>query len=190
MAVRNALGIIELASIYKGYEVQDAILKATNVEKLVSRTICSGKYFILVRGDIADVEEATEISRETGGFAIVSAETIPNVDPRVFPAIAGCTLPQHGNGQEGAGALLIIETFSVASAIKAADYAVKEAELDVIRIHVAMAIGGKGLVILSGDIAALEAALVPAVEYCKREGMLAGYTLIRNPHKDVLKELI
>lgn len=190
MAVRNALGIIELASIYKGYEVLDTMLKTANVEKLISRTICSGKYFIVVRGDTADVDAALSTARETAGFSLINAEIIPNVDPRVFPAIAGCTILEKGKHQGGVGALLIIETFSVVSAIKAADFAAKEAELDVLRVHVAMAIGGKGFLVLSGDIAALEAAVHPAIAYCKQDGMLAGYTIIRNPHEDVLKELI
>ena len=189
MDIKNALGIIELASIYKGYEVQDAILKTANVEKLVARTICSGKFFIIVRGDVADVEIAVNVAKEVGGFAIVNATTIPNVDPRVFPAIAGCTIIEKGN-YEKVGALLIIETFSVVSAIKAADFAIKEAELDLLRVHVAMAVGGKGFLVITGDIAALEAAVKPAIEYCKQDGMLAGYAIIRNPHEDVLKELL
>ena len=189
MAIRNALGIIELGSIYKGYEVQDAVLKAASVEKLIARTICSGKFFMAVRGDVADVETAINIANEIGGFAIINATTIPNVDPRVFPAIAGCTIIEKGN-HEKVGALLIIETFSVVSAIKAADFAVKEAELDLLRVHVAMAVGGKGFIVITGDIGALEAAVKPAIEYCKQDGMLAVYAIIRNPHEDVLKELI
>ena len=39
----NAIGIIELGSIYKGFAVQDAVLKSANVEKLIARTICSGE---------------------------------------------------------------------------------------------------------------------------------------------------
>lgn len=189
MASGNAVGIIELGSIYKGYEVEDAILKAANVEKVIARTICSGKFFIVVRGSVADVETAVAVAGQVGGFAVVNLATIPNVDPRVFPAIAGCTVLEPGLGKK-VGALLIMETFSVVSAIKAADIAVKEAELDIIRVHVAMAVGGKGFVVMTGDIGALESAVKPAVEYCRQEGMLAGYTIIRNPHDDVLRELL
>jgi microcompartment protein CcmL/EutN len=189
MASGNAVGIIELGSIYKGYEVEDAILKAANVEKVIARTICSGKFFIVVRGSVADVETAVAVAGQVGGFAVVNLATIPNVDPRVFPAIAGCTVLEPGLGKK-VGALLIMETFSVVSAIKAADIAVKEAELDIIRVHVAMAVGGKGFVVMTGDIGALESAVKPAVEYCRQEGMLAGYAIIRNPHEDVLRELL
>ena len=189
MSPGNAVGIIELGSIYKGYEVQDAVLKTANVEKLVARTICSGKFFMVVRGTVADVETAIAVAGEVGGFSVVNLATIPNVDPRVFPAIAGCTVIE-GLGQKKVGALLIIETFSVVSAIKAADLAVKEAELELIRVHVAMAVGGKGFVVMTGDIGALESAVKPAIEYCRQEGMLAGYAIIRNPHDEVLRELL
>ena len=189
MASGNAVGIIELASIYKGYEVQDAVLKAANVEKLIARTICSGKYFMVIRGDAANVETAIGVANEVGGFSVVNATTIHNIDPRIFPAIAGCTVLTRGVSEK-VGAMLIIETFSVVSAIKAADFAVKEAPLDIMRIHVAMAVGGKGFVVMTGEIGALEAAVRPAIEFCKAEGMLAGYTILRNPHEEVLKELL
>ncbi len=189
MENRNSIGIIELASIYKGFEVQDAVLKSANVEKLVARTICSGKYFMVVRGNVADVETAIGIAREIGGFSVVNLAAIPNLDPRVFPAIAGSTTIQVATGKK-IGAVLVIETFSVVSAIRAADYAVKEANLEIIRIHVAMAVGGKGFVVMTGNIDALEAAVRPALEYIKQDGMLAGYVIINNPHEEVLRELI
>ncbi len=189
MEDKNAVGIIELASIYKGYAVQDAVLKSANVEKLVARTICSGKFFMVVRGNVADVETAISVASDVGGFSVVNLTTIPNIDPRVFPAIAGNTTIQI-EVKKHVGAMLILETFSVVSAIKAADIAVKEADLEIIRVHVAMAVGGKGFVVITGNISALEAAAKPAAEYCKQEGMLAGYVIIKNPHPDILKELI
>jgi microcompartment protein CcmL/EutN len=189
METRDALGIIELASIYKGYHVQDEVLKSANVEKLVARSICSGKYLMIVRGAVADVETAINVAREVGGFSVVNLTVIPRVDPRVFPAITGTTVLQAEFGAR-VPAMLIIETFSVASAIKAADCAIKEADLDLIRVHVAMAVGGKGIVVMTGDIAPLEAAVQPAVDSVKEDGMLAGYVLIRNPHEDVLRDLI
>jgi microcompartment protein CcmL/EutN len=189
METRDALGIIELASIYKGYAVQDEVLKSANVEKLVARSICSGKYLMIVRGAVADVETAISIAREIGGFSVINLTVIPRVDPRVYPAITGAAMLQLSPGIK-VPAMLIIETFSVASAIKAADRAVKEADLDFIRVHVAMAVGGKGVVVMTGDIAPLEASVGPAVEAVKEDGMLAGYVLIRNPHEDVLRDLM
>jgi len=189
MDKRNAIGIIELASIYKGFHVQDEVLKTANVEKLIARTICSGKFLIMVRGSVGDVEVAIAVAKEIGGFSMVNCAVIPNVDPRVFPAIAGTTPLQIFNAKK-IEAALIIETFSVVSAIKAADFAAKEADVEILRIHVAMAVGGKGFAVFTGTVDALEAASAKAVDYIKQDGMLAGYVILKNPHEEVLKELL
>ncbi len=186
MRTGNNIGVIELASLHKGYAVQDAILKSANVEKILARSICSGKYIIIVRGEIADMEACLERARETGGFAVVNALMVPNVDDRIFPAIAGNTTLES----PAVDAMAVIETFSVAAAIKSADRAVQEADVDLLRIHIAMAIGGKGMVVLTGNTDALKSAIVPAIEYLKEDGTLAGYSLITNPHEAVLRELL
>ena len=49
---KNSIGLLELTSIAKGIECTDLMLKAADVEILMSRTICSGKYLVLVRGEI------------------------------------------------------------------------------------------------------------------------------------------
>jgi microcompartment protein CcmL/EutN len=182
----NAVGIIELSSIYKGFAVQDAVLKSTRVSKLLGRTICSGKYLIMVRGEVSDIEACLALASEEGDFAIVSNTIITNVDERVFPAISGSV---EFNPAEADGAV-IIETFTVAAAIKAADHALKAAEVKLVRVQCAMAIGGKGYVVLVGNIDALKSALEPAIEYAGDEGALAGYTLITQPHPDLLSDLV
>lgn len=40
----QAIGILELTSIAKGMELGDAMLKSANVNLLVSKTICPGKF--------------------------------------------------------------------------------------------------------------------------------------------------
>ena len=182
---RHTVGVIELASLSKGFEVSDAILKSARVEKLVGRTVCSGKYLILVRGPLADVESCLATARATGGFAVVAALAVPNVEETVFSALSGAAGPDRPD-TEG---LLVVETFSVASAIKAGDTAVKAAGVTLVRIHAAMAIGGKGLVVCTGDMESLKSALTPVLDFLKNEGMLAGYALLSNPHPDVLREL-
>jgi microcompartment protein CcmL/EutN len=186
MKKKSTVGLIELASIHKGFEVQDVLLKSVNVEKILARTICSGKYLIIVRGDIADVEAGLSTARQVGGYAIIDALAIANVDDRIFPALAGSTMIESPE----IDGLLIIETFSVAAAIKAGDYALKEAEISILRIHAAMAVGGKGFLVITGNIDALKSSVVPAIAFLKEEGMLAGYSLITHPHPDVLRELL
>ena len=65
------------------------MLKAADVELLVARTICSGKYMVMVGGQVeavsASLREGKAVSRE----ALIDELLIPNVDTRVFPAITG-----------------------------------------------------------------------------------------------------
>jgi len=186
MTPKNAVGIIELSSISRGFEVEDAVLKSADVEKLLARTICSGKFLILVRGNIADVESCLQRAESAGGYAVIQAAILPNIDGKIFPALSGATAPES----DGAPGALVLETFTAASAIKLADIAVKQADVSILRIHVAMAIGGKGLVVLTGDVESLKSALGPVLDYMKDDGMLAGYSLISNPHPELLRELI
>lgn len=189
MIIGSAVGVVELSGISKGYQVLDAMLKSSNVKKLIARTICSGKYFIAVSGSVSDVGNAIEVAVEQGSYAIVNATTIPNIDKQVFPALSGAPMVKAIDNKN-IGALLIIETFSVVSAIRAADMAVKEADIDLLRVHAAMAVGGKGFIVATGEISALESAMESAKYFFKADGMLADYAIIKNPQEDMLKELI
>jgi microcompartment protein CcmL/EutN len=44
----RAIGAIELSSVGIGYKIEDEMLKAGSVELLIARTICSGKYLIVL----------------------------------------------------------------------------------------------------------------------------------------------
>ena len=56
--MEKSIGLIELSSVASGFEVADTMLKAGNVRLLLSRSICSGKYMVLIGGDTAAVEAA------------------------------------------------------------------------------------------------------------------------------------
>ena len=55
----KAVGILELSSIAKGMETGDAMLKSANVELLVSKTLCPGKFLLMLGGDVGAVQQAT-----------------------------------------------------------------------------------------------------------------------------------
>ena len=64
--------------------------------------------------------------------------------------------------QEDFNALGVLETFSAASIVLAADAAAKAAAVTILDIHLAMGLGGKGYAYMTGDVAAVQA--VPAVQ--------------------------
>ena len=59
MSTPRSVGVIELSSIGIGYLVQDEMLKAASVELLIARTICSGKYMIVIGGSVSSMSHDT-----------------------------------------------------------------------------------------------------------------------------------
>ena len=56
----NAVGLIELNSIAAGFEVADAMLKAADVKLILSRSICAGKYMVVIGGETGAVQASVE----------------------------------------------------------------------------------------------------------------------------------
>ena len=182
--MQNSIGLIELTSIAKGYEVADTLLKTAHVEVVFNRSICPGKFMVMVAGETSAVASSIASGLDMAGDTVVDEFFIPNVHPDVFSAISGTRVI------EDTGALGIIETFSVASVIEAADAAVKAADVQLIEIHLAMAIGGKGYVTLTGDVAAVNAAVEAGVESIREKGVLVNKVVIPQPRKEILQDKI
>jgi len=182
----DSIGLIEVTSIAQGYLAEDAMLKAARVERLLARTICSGKYLIVVAGDVASVEAAVEAGATSAAATLIEQRVLPHVHPSVFPAVAGTADVEDGAGQ----ALGVIETFSASSIIEVADAAAKSAAVTLLRVHLAMAIGGKGFLLLAGDVANVEAAVAAGTTLAGDEGILVGSAVIAHAHRDLFRELV
>ncbi len=180
----RAIGLIELTSIAKGYEVADALLKTATVEIVFNRTICPGKFMVMVAGETAAVSASIAAGLDIGGETVVDDLIIPNIHPDVFPAISGTRVI------ETTDALGIIETFSVASIIEAADAAVKTADVQLMEIHLAMAIGGKGYATMTGDVAAVTSAVAAGADYIRNKGLLVNKVVIPQPREEILRDKI
>lgn len=179
-----AIGIVETSSIAKGFEIADTILKAADVEIVLNRTICPGKYIVLVGGDVDAVQASIEAGVLVGAHTVVDHLVISNVHPSLFPAISGVDhLPELG-------ALGVIEAFSIASIIEAADSAIKAAPIRFVSIHLAMAIGGKGYVSFTGDVAAVEEATEVGAAVIERKGLLVEKVVIPAPRPEVVREFV
>ena len=132
----NSIGLIELSSIAAGFQVSDAMLKAAAVEMVLARSICSGKYMVMVRGEVGAVQAAVASGNSAGSFSVIDCFVIANLHESVFPAISGTTKV------EKLDALGIVEAFSVAALIEGADAAAKAADVQLIEVRLAMALGG------------------------------------------------
>jgi microcompartment protein CcmL/EutN len=180
----NSIGLIELTSIAAGFETCDAMLKAAGVALVLSRSICSGKYMVMVRGDVAAVGASVAAGIAAARFAVVDSFVIPNLHESVFPALSG------SNKVETLEALGVVESFSVAALIEGADAAVKAANVELIEIRLAMALGGKAFVTLTGDVAAVQSAVEAGARVVAEKGMLVNKVVIPHPRPELLNEMI
>lgn len=180
----RALGGIETSSIARGIEATDAMLKAAQVELLAGNPVCPGKYVALVGGAVAEVESAVRAGEAAAADTLVDALVIPNVHPQVLQAFSATTFP------EKLAAVGVLETFSVAAAVVGGDAAVKAARVDLLEIRLARALGGKAYVLLTGEVAAVRAAVEAGAAAARQQGLLLGTTVIPAPHPDLLSRLM
>src|SRR4051812_28498310 len=181
---KDSIGLVELTSIAAGYQTADAMLKAAGVELLLSRSICSGKYMVMVRGDVSSVQAAVSAGVSAARFPGIDSFVIPSLHEGVFPAIAGSSKVEE---LEAVG---IVESFSVASLIEGADAAVKAANVQLIEIRLAMALGGKAFVTMTGNVAAVQSAVDAAAQMVGQKGMLVNKVVIPSPRPELLNEMI
>jgi microcompartment protein CcmL/EutN len=186
MASPKAIGVIELSSIGIGYQIEDEMLKAASVDLLIARTICSGKYLIVVGGGVSDVEAAVQTGLGSAGDSIIDQLLIPNVHPGVFPALGQSV----ALGPDETGALGVIETFSGTSVLAGADVAAKAARVTLLRIHIAMALGGKGLCLMTGTIADVRQGVQVAAEEVRRRGLLVSEVVIPRPSRELFGDYL
>lgn len=186
MPSAKAIGAIELSSIGLGFRIEDEMLKAAKVDLLIARTICSGKYLIVVGGSVSNVEAAVEAGLAGAGEAIIDHLVIPNVHESVFPALGQSITLDGGH----TGALGVIETFSGVSVLAAADAAAKAARVTLFRIHVAMALGGKGLLLMTGTVADVRAGVQIAADEARQRGLLVSEIVIPRPQPELFEEYL
>lgn len=167
-----------------GFAVADTMLKAGNVHLLLSRSICSGKYMVLIGGETAAVEAAVAAGADAADGCLIDSFTIANVHPDVFVALG------RAQPVEPHGALGILESFNVATLIRAADAAAKAAAVQLLEIRLAMALGGKAFCTMTGDVASVQASVAAGRQVLAEAGVLVNAVVISRPHPDVYREVV
>lgn len=182
----QAIGMLELSSIAIGHQALDEMLDASSAKLLIARTICSGKYAAVIGGDVSDVQSSLEAGAAVSHDALIDKLIIPNVHPSVFPALSSSVELSTSDYN----AMGIIETFTVSAILECADAAAKAADVKLFRIHIAMAIGGKGFLQLTGDVSSVRSAVSAGVQPAIERGVLVSQVVIPNPNHELFLETI
>jgi microcompartment protein CcmL/EutN len=182
--MKKSIGMIEYRSIAKAIESTDAMIKAANVELVLSNPVCPGKYITLITGEVGAVESAMKVGKMVGGAFIVDDYLIPNISERIFPALTGTTSLDH------TGSIGIIETMSAVSSIIAADIAVKAANVELIEIRMARGLGGKGFMTMTGELASVKAAVSSCEDKLKESGCMIAAVVIASPTQEIIAAML
>ena len=179
-----AIAIVEFTTISAGIKAADTMAKTADIEIVESQPVCPGKYMTVIAGLLSAVNAAVEAAKAAHGERYISGFILGNPHESLLPAF-------YGTSQvEKIHALGVFETYDAASAVMAADTAVKTAHVDLIEIRLAKGMCGKSYATLTGEVAAVEAAIARAAQVAAEAGMLLDHCVIPNPDNKLTRFLL
>ncbi len=178
-SIEPALALVDFSSVAVGIEAADAMAKRAEIDILKAGTVQPGRYLVLIGGTVAEVQESLAAGRDVGGDTVLDYVFLPHVHPEVVDAIGGGRMPDVTE------ALGVVETSTVAAAIHAADAGIKGAAVHLVEVRLADGLGGKGIVLYSGVVADVEAAVDLGAGALPRPGLLVRKVVIPQLHRDM-----
>jgi len=170
------LAAIETSSIAQGHVVADALVKTAEVELIEAAAISPGKYWVMIGGDVGPVRAAWTHGKTVAAETLLDQFFIPQLHDAVLPALRGAVAAVDHD------ALGVLETTTASAAIVAADQAAKAADVLIRDVRLANGIGGKGVVLLSGAVGDVEAAIAAGRADAQRAGLLTRSVVIPRLH--------
>lgn len=180
----KAIAMVEFMTVASGVSAADTMVKTSEVEVMEATVVCPGKYIILISGDLSAVRAAVDAAKAEHPDRLVDSFVLGNPHESIFPAIYGATEVHNPK------ALGIVETYSAASIIAAADAAAKTAVVELVEIRIARGMCGKSYMFLTGDVAAVSAAVEKAKADIGERGMLLDTSVIANPDEKTWRNIL
>ena len=182
----RAIGCVELNSISAGLHVADEMVKAAEVQLVLARPTCPGRYLVIVTGDTGAVKSSVEAGRAIGRDLVVDWFVIPSVHESVIPAMNGTAVCPRIN------ALGCIETCTTASCIIAADAAAKAGQVQLIELRFAAGLGGKAFIVMTGEVSSVRASVDAGVEVVNSDasGPVLSHIVIPSPSAELKAQLL
>lgn len=179
----KALGIAEFESIAKGIEMLDAMTKKSNVKIVENKIVCIGKFLVIVSGEVADVNAAINTLDGLSDSELIGSKVIPRLEPGVTDKINGKMI------RENISAIGVIETRDVNSGLYGANSIKKSSDVEIIRISLTFGLGGKALVIFTGDIASVRHGIEVARENLEDPEDMIYAGAIASPSQELIENL-
>jgi microcompartment protein CcmL/EutN len=179
----TAIGVAEFKSIAKGVEMLDLMTKKAAIKIVDNRTVCIGKFFVIISGDVADVTASIDEVVDKSGPELVGAKVIPSLADGVADKINAVIDRSNIN------ALGIVETKDLSTGLYCANYIKKSSEVTILRISLTLGLGGKALVIFTGDVASVRNGIEIAKEKAKDPEKIVAAVEIPSPSKELIEKM-
>lgn len=180
----KAIGMVEYKTVSAGITAADAMVKTADISIIEAQTVCPGKYIAIISGDLSAVKAAVDNAKTLHGNHLINSFVLGNPHESIFPAIYGAA------NIENVSALGVMETYDATSIIVAADEAAKTAIVDLVELRIARGMCGKSYLMLTGDVAAVEAAIERAKNAVKDDGMYLDSTVIAHPDAKIRNAIL
>jgi microcompartment protein CcmL/EutN len=148
----SALVVLDFQDIPAGIFAVDAILKKAPIAFIRAGTVTRGRYLVLFGGSTASVAESLDEALATTAASVIDHAFLPDVHPALFDSVFGAR-------RKAVGALLIMETETASSIVRAVEAALKGTKVELVEVRLAdTGLAGKGFAVMAGTLHDIEAA--------------------------------
>ncbi len=180
----KAIGMVEYQTVSTGVVAADTMVKTSDVEIIEAQTVCPGKYIVIITGELSAVRAAVDASKALYDEKLIDSFVLGNPHESIFSAIYGAT--NLGDVE----ALGVLETYSAASIIVAADTAAKTASVDLIELRIAKGMCGKSYMFITGSVASVTAAIERTKNQMEESGFFLDSSIIARPDEKLWQTLV
>jgi len=180
----KAIGMVEYQTVSTGILAADTMVKTADVDIIEAQTVCPGKYIVIISGELSAVRAAVDASKSLFDDKLIDSFVLGNPHDSIFPAIYGTS---HVENVEALG---VLETYSAASIIVAADVAAKTALVDLIELRIAKGMCGKSYMFITGSVASVTAAIEKTKNQIADDGFFLDSSVIARPDEKLWQTLL
>jgi microcompartment protein CcmL/EutN len=175
MKKASALAVLDFEDIPTGIYAVDAILKKAPIAFVRAGTVTRGRYLVVFGGSTGSTLESLNEALALTGTVILDHAFLPDIHPDLFDAV-------FGTRKKANGSLLILETETASSIVRAVEAAMKGTPVELIEVRLSdTGLAGKGIALLAGSLPDIQSAAALAGQHAR-----VSYRLIAAPH-DVLE---
>lgn len=182
--MKKALAMAEYMTVSVGMQAADIMVKTAEVNIIEAQTVCPGKYIVLVEGELSAVRASLDAVRARFPEKLIDSFVLGNPHDSIFPAIYGSAEITDKR------ALGVLETYSAASIILAADIAAKTSLVNLLELRIARGMCGKSYMLMTGEVAAVEAAIEKVKSEIGNGTMFLDSAVIPHPDEKMWNSVI